>query len=56
MEEAGGRPPVAQAVPPQPVPIEPHAERAALENVGCGVIVAVIAVVLLIVALMTTWW
>ena len=55
MEDAGGRPPVAQAVPPQPVPVEPQAERAVLENVGCGVTVAVIGAVLLLVALWLYW-
>ena len=55
LEDAGGRPPVAQAVPPQPVPVEPQAERAILENVGCGVIVAAIVVVVVIVALATIW-
>ena len=55
MEDAGGRPPVAQAVPPQPVPVEPQAERAVLENVGCGTIVVVIVVALLLIAVVMSW-
>ena len=54
-EDAGGRPPVAQAVPPQPVPVEPQAERVVLENVGCGAIVAVIVVALLVLAVAMSW-
>jgi hypothetical protein len=56
MEDAGGRPPVAQAVPPQPVPVEPQVERAMLEQVGCGLILAAIAAALVFLAVATSWW
>lgn len=46
--EAGHKPPVAQAAPPQPVPVKPKSEGLFLQtlDVGCGFfLILIVAVV-----------
>ena len=53
--EAGHTPPIAQALPPQPVPVEPTEAGTFARRLARGLLLAVVAAVVLFVLATTLW-